>query len=116
MRPDFIEVSVEPVKLVAALNMDPYKFTSVILQFVNTDPVKSVEVKSIDVNVAPVTLDPLPITVIVISATVTASKFGVAPILDVIVVVPIPRTVAVPVFAAVVTVATPVLSEECVSV
>jgi hypothetical protein len=107
---------VDPRKSVAALNVAPYKFADVKSQLENTDPVRSVEVKSTDVIVAPVTVDPLPITVIVIKLTVTASKFAVAARVDVIVVVPSPFTVTVPSFAEVVMVATPGLPEECVTV
>ena len=119
MFPERNEVSVDPRKSVAALNVAPYKFTDVKSQFENTDPVKSVEVRSTDVIVAPVTLDPLPITVTVIKDTVTAAKFAVAARVDVMVVVPSPFIVTVPSFAEVETVATLVLlavPEECVSV
>ena len=116
MRPDFNNVSVDPRKSVAALNVAPYKFADVKSQLENTDPVRSVEVKSTDVIVAPVTVDPPPITVIVIKVTVTASKFAVAARVDVIVVVPSPFTVTVPTFAAVVIVAMPAFPDECARV
>ena len=116
MRPDFNDVSVDPRKSVAALNVAPYRFADVKSQPENTDPVKSVEVRSTDVIVAPVKVDPLPMTVIVMDVTVIASKFAVAAMVDVIVVVPSPFTVTVPTFAAVVMVATPVLPDVCVTV
>lgn len=116
MRPERSEVSVDPRKSVFTLNIAPYRFADVKSQPENTDPVKSVEVRSIDVIVASVKVVPLPITVIVIELTVTASKFAVAARVDVIVVVPSPFTVTVPTFAAVVMVATPVLPDVCVTV
>lgn len=116
IRPDFNDVSVDPRKSVAALNVAPYRLADVKSQPENTDPVKSVDVKSTDVIVAPVKVDPLPMTVIVMDVTVTASKFVVAARVDVIVVVPSPFTVTVPTFAAVVMVATPVLPDVCVTV
>ena len=116
IRPERSEVSVDPRKSVAALNVASYRFADVKSQLENTDPVKSVEVRSTDVIVAPVKVDPLPMTVIVMDVTVTASKFAVAARVDVIVVVPSPFTVTVPTFAAVVMVATPVLPDVCVTV
>lgn len=116
MRPDRSEVSVDVRKSVAASNVAPYKFTSVSAHIENTFPVKSVELKSTEIIFAPVKFNPLPMTVIVINDTVIASKFAVAARVDVIVVVPIPFTVAVPVFEEVVIVATPVVPEVCVSV
>jgi len=116
IRPDFNDVSVDPRKSVAALNVAPYRFADVKSQLENTDPVRSVEARSIDVIAAPVTVDPLPTTVIVMDVTVTASKFVVAARVDVIVVVPSPFTVTVPTFAAVEMVATPAFPEECVTV
>ena len=116
MRPERSEVSVDVRKSVAALNVAPYKFADVKSQFENTDPVRSVEVKSTDVIVAPVTVDPLPITVIVIKLTVTASKFAVAARVDVIVVVPSPFTVTVPTFAEVAMVAMLAFPDECATV
>lgn len=116
IRPERSEVSVDPRKSVAALNVASYRFADVKSQLENTDPVKSAEVRSTDVIVAPVKVDPLPMTVIVMDVTVTASKFAVAARVDVIVVVPSPFTVTVPTFAAVVMVATPVLPDVCVTV
>ena len=116
IRPDFNDVSVDPRKSVFSLNVAPYRFADVKSQPENTVPVKLVSLKSTDVIVAPVTMDPLPTTVIVMDVTVTASKFAVAARVDVIVVVPSPFTVTVPTFAEVVTVATPVLPDVCVTV
>lgn len=120
MRPDFNDVSVDVRKSVAALNVAPYKFADVKSQLENTDPVKSVEVKSTDVIASLVKVVPLPTTVIVMDVTVISSKFAVAARADVIVVLPTPFMVTVPTFAAVETVATPVLPpivpDECVSV
>ena len=116
MFPERNEVSVDPRKSVFTLNIAPFRFADVKSQPENTDPVKSVEVRSTDVIVAPVTVDPLPITVIVIELTVIASKFAVAERVDVIVVVPSPFTVTVPAFAAVETVAMPAFPDECATV
>ncbi len=69
MRPDFNEFSVDVCKLVASLNVAPYKFADVKLQMEKVEPVKFVFVKSTPVIFSLVYDCPLPTMTIVMSAS-----------------------------------------------